>query len=248
MYITVFIIVTLCDTSVAMLRSVVVMTIVNFTTWRPLRTATGISSACLLSNIRSYLRISHFVTTKCTYFCLCNGWPFLVSNRFRLNVLINIILSHLKVLEEFSRLMLALAVECEDCPLWNVPEKLYLYNYWHQPESCGVSLRCSEMFVEFWIKHVEVRLPRPVRQQADTDCDIILSYSKVSFLGPSSEYLYLPTAHMNHYSPVAQKWTRKLSLLLGFLIGMHSHKLIEYFELCWHRKNFGQLFLLANLT
>ena len=85
---------------VSMLRSVVVMIIVNFTTWRPLKlyTATCISRACLLADIRS--RLCHFVTTKCTYFCLCNGWPFLVSNRFRLNVLLNIILLHWKVLEE----------------------------------------------------------------------------------------------------------------------------------------------------
>ena len=31
-----------------------------------------------------------------------------------------------------------------------------------------------------------------------------------------------------------------------FLIEMHSHRLLEIVELCWHRKNFGQLFLLAN--
>ena len=28
----------------------------------------------------------------------------------------------------------------------------------------------------------------------------------------------------------------------GFLIDMHSHRLLEIFELSWHRKNFGQLF------
>ena len=31
-----------------------------------------------------------------------------------------------------------------------------------------------------------------------------------------------------------------------FFIDMHSHRLLEIVELSWHRKHFGQLFLLAN--
>ena len=47
-------------------------------------------------------------------------------------------------------------------------------------------------------------------------------------------------------SRVAKKLTRKCSQVLGFLIDMHSHRLLEICELSWHQKNFGQLFLLAN--